>query len=182
MWISETPWPAIVACTVAASVLFIAWYARGQFALLAGAAGCVLLGGVAFVVERQLVTESERVEAALQDTVAAVKAGDQDAVLSRISANAPDIRSWFTRALDRFEVLDEVRVKQVRIELKAQNSRAVTSFRANGPIKDKHSGSVGRGATRWEFTWQREADDWRIIRVTRLDLFTGEEIDRFAPQ
>jgi len=182
VWISETPWPAIVACVLAAAVLFTVWYARAQIGFLLGSVACLALAGAAYVVEGQLVTESERLEIAIEETVLSVKAGDKAAVLDRISVKAPDVRGWFAAAMDRFEVLDEVRVKQVSVELKVQNSRAVTSFRANGPIRDKHSGAVGRGATRWEFTWQREADDWRIIRVTRLDPFTGEEIDRFAPQ
>ncbi len=179
VWIAETPWPVIVACSAVAALLYIGWYARGQGGYLVGAFVCLVLAVATFFVERYLVTESERVEMVLEELWSAVKSDDDEAVLNRISARAPDLRASVAHAIQRYQVSDEVRLTQVQVELTSQNSRALTRFRANGPISQAGSGTTWRGVTRWEFTWQREADEWRIIRITRLDPLTGEELSPF---
>lgn len=181
MWIAETPWPVIVACAAVAALLYTGWHARGHVGYLIGAGLCLVLAGGTYVAERYLVTESERVELALDDLWIAVKSRDVDTVVDKISTSAKDLREQAARAVQRFEVSDELDLTQVRIEMKAQNSRALTSFRANGPIRDTYGGGSYHGVTRWELTWQREGDQWRIIRITRLDPFTGEEVSRFSP-
>jgi hypothetical protein len=178
-WIAETPWPVIVACSAVAALLFVGWYARSQSSLLIGAAVCLLIGGATYVVERQIVTDSERVETALNDLLDALKAKDEAAALQHVSASAPSVQRFVEEAIRRVDVLDAVQLSQVDVSMKSQNSRAVAQFRANGPVRWVATGQIHHGVTRWECVWQREGNEWQIIRVTRIDPLTGEELDKF---
>jgi hypothetical protein len=137
------------------------------------------VGAATFVVERQIVTDAERVEMSLHDLLDALKTEDAPAAMSVVSPSAPNVQRFVEEAFRRVEVLPGVQLSQVKIQMKSQNSRAVANFRANGPVRWRSSNQEYHGVTRWEVVWQREVDQWRIIRVTRIDPITGEELEKF---
>ena len=64
-----------------------------------------------------------------------------------------------------------IRISDLSIDMSSTESRAVATFRASATAK--FQGHSDRGHTRWELTWQREGNDWKVIRVRRLK-FIGE--------
>ena len=92
MWFTETPWPPILILSVIGVLLFLGWVSQRKTGYLAGVALCVALCGFVFVLEQQIVTETERVEQRLLDFTAAFQrdsAGVMDSnVLAGLVAGA----------------------------------------------------------------------------------------------
>lgn len=175
MWFTETPWPPVVLALVGAAFLLVAWSSRGQTKFLVGAVLLVLLCVVIYVVEGQIVTDAERVEASVHELCHAFQRKDE-ATYDYISQTAPEIKVALMGAMALVRVQDDLSVTDVSVEMLAQNSRALSHFRANATIDVVGYGNVGRQPSRWELTWQREDDEWKVIRVTRLHPITGEEM------
>ena len=189
MWFTETPWPPIIGLCVVGVLLFLGWMSQRKAAFLAGVAVCLALCGIVFVVERQIVTERERVEQRLLDFAVAfqqdsmrqglvnlVIPGPEPASLSFISASADGTRRMAEAALNFVDIPEPVRISDVRTTMSNNNSRAVTQFRASATVR---AGGLTDGVhqpTRWELTWQREKDEWKILRATRLHFMSGEAL------
>lgn len=193
MWLTENPWPPMIVSVVISIFFFVAWYGRRQNALLIGSAAMLVLASVIWWVEQEIVTEAERVEASVYamaeafrddsrayDPVSAFQTPQDVKTIEFISTQAPEIRTQVWRALTLVTVEDDIRVTDVQIETMSNNSRAVVHLRANATISVIGAGNVGRQPTRWEITWQKEGGDWKVIRVIRLNVITGEEIGTFA--
>jgi hypothetical protein len=58
-----------------------------------------------------------------------------------------------------------------------KESLATSHFRANASVTMQGYEAVGRRPTRWEFTWKREKDRWRIIKTRRLHPLRDEEME-----
>ena len=169
MWFTETPWPPIIGLCVIGVLLFLGWMSQRRTAFLAGVAVCLALCGIVFVVERQIVTERERVEQRLLDFAVAfqqdsmrqglvnmVIRGPEPTSLSFISASAEGTRRMAEAALNFVDIPEPVRISDVRTTMSNNNSRAVTQFRASATVR---AGGLPDGVhqpTRWELTWQRE--------------------------
>lgn len=189
MWFTETPWPPIVGLCVVGVLLFLGWLSHRKTVFLAGVAVCVACCGIVFVLEQQIVTERERVEQRLADFAAAFQrdslqkgfanmlmAGPEPESLGYIAKSADDVRRLATQALNLVDIADDIRISDVRTTMSNGNSRAVTHFRASATVQVGTFGNAGRQPTRWEFTWQREQDEWKLLRVTRLHFLTGEAL------
>jgi hypothetical protein len=57
-----------------------------------------------------------------------------------------------------------------------ENSRAVSLFRANGVVAVKGLGAQQQMASRWQVTWQKEGNDWKIVEVVRLHPYKDESM------
>ena len=75
-------------------VLVIALLSTGRALLLAAIAGVAVLGGVLLVAERMIVTETEQVEATLDELSAALVSNDLPAVLRFIAPAATEVARW----------------------------------------------------------------------------------------
>ena len=64
-----------------------------------------------------------------------------------------------------------IRISDLSIDMSSTESRAVATFRASATAK--FQGRSDRGHTRWELTWRREGNNWKVTRVRRLK-FIGE--------
>ena len=150
---------------------------------------CLALCGIVFVVERQIVTERERVEQSLRDFAVAFQRdsmqqgllnllipGPEPASLSFISASANGTRQMAEQALNLVDLPDPVRISDVRTTMSNNDSRAVMQFRASATVKVASYADGVHQPTRWELTWQREKGDWRIVRATRLNFMSGEPL------
>ena len=189
MWFTETPWPPIIGLCVVGVLLFLGWVSQRNKVFLAGVAICVALCGIVFVVEQQIVTERERVEQTLLDFATTfqedsmrqgfanlVIPGPEPASLSFISASAEGTRRMASAALNFVDIPEPVRISDVRTTMSNNDSRAVTQFRASATVRAGGYPDGVHQPTRWELTWQRENEEWKILRATRLNFMSGEAL------
>ena len=188
MWFTDTPWPPILILSVLGVLLFLGWVSQRKTGYLAGVALCVALCGLVFVVEQQIVTETERVEQRLLDFTAAfqrdsMKRGLINAVLgggpeleSLKFIQGDEVRRLATQALDLVDVQDDVRISDIRTRMTNKDSRAITQFRASASVTVAGYNAV-RQPSRWELTWGKEDGEWKVLRATRLNFMSGQPLD-----
>jgi hypothetical protein len=176
MWFTETPWPPILIGSVLAVLLVAAWQATGRASHLIGVAALAVLSGGVYLAERWIVTPAEEIEAAVYGLATSFQQRNLEACLDHISASAPLDRGLVAGAMNLVEVEDDLRITDLSVDMKAENSRGISHFRANATVSVKGFGNQGRQPTRWLLTWQREAGRWRVIRIQRLNTITGEPI------
>jgi len=165
-------------CGAVAAALFALWFANALPKYLKGAVLAMFAAAVIFIAEGMIVTDAERVEAAIYDLAEAFQRQDVDRTLSHISEQAPEERALVSRAIGMVQIEDDLRITDVNVELIADDSRARSTFRANATAQ--YAGHRDRARTRWLFTWQREEDDWRVIRIERLNVLDDRTIDPMA--
>lgn len=196
MWFTETPWPPILFCAVLGALSLAAWRAQGQNRYLLGLPLFLILGVAIYAIERAVVTERERVEIALDGLIGvfqkecetnssvlrAMTSPTELKTLDFISSAAMDVRQKVWTTLLLVDRIEHLRITDVQITMKSANSRALCHFRANAQVRVRTFDFDGHHPSRWMLTWQREGGEWKVIRVQRLDVFTGEAIDTLAPQ
>ena len=196
MWFTETPWPPIIGLTVIGVVFFLGWLSQRKPLFLGGVVLCVVLCGIVFVVERQIVTEREHVEQTLLDFAEAfqrdsmqqgllnlVLGGPEPESLRFISASADGMKRMAVAAMNLVDLPEPVRISDVRTNMSNNDSRAIMQFRASATVKAAGYADAIHQPTRWELTWQREKGEWKIVRATRLNFMSGAPLDNpFAPR
>lgn len=180
MWFTETPWPPFLICSVLAAVFFARWYVHRGPRQLQLAIGFLALGGVVIVVERLIVTESERVENNVYELARAFEAGDAPRCVDFFSLHDSQDRALVERAITSAHIVGHIRVTDVSVQMSSAESRATTTFRASATVN--YEGRQQHGATRWELTWQREGGEWKITRIRRLHFVGDGEIPPFSAQ
>ena len=188
MWFTETPWPPILILSVLGVLLFLGWMSQRKTGYLAGVALCIALCGLVFVVEQQIVTETERVEQRLLDFTAAFQRDSlQRGLLNAVVGGGPEleslkfiqgdeVRRLATHALDLVDIQDDVRISDVRTRMTNKDSRAITQFRASASVTVAGYNAV-RQPSRWELTWGKEDGEWKVLRATRLNFMSGQPLD-----
>lgn len=178
MWLTDNPWPPIVILGMGAVVCAAAWYPRknAKF-LVAAAALCLAAVGVYFV-EGMILTEEEQVEAQVLGVTDAFRRQDLEGTLAFFSPRAEAERSLVRQAEAVIDEVHSLRITDMSVELLAENTRAKSHFRANGEVSVSAAGLSHRNrfTTRWRLTWQKEADQWKVIEVHRLHPIRGDEI------
>src|SRR5262249_15663689 len=175
-WLTENPWPPIFILAVAACVMAAVWTSQKRGAWLVGALTAVIAAAAIFFVERAIITEGERVEQHVRDLVEAFVRGDRDRVVSCFSVRAPELRALALRGLDLVEFPSGIDVKDMSVRTSNENTRAVSMFRANGGVAVKGLGARQERASRWQVTWQKEGNDWKIVDVVRLHPYKDESM------
>ena len=176
MWFTETPWPPIFICCVAAAVCGIVWFNTQRDKYLLFAFGFLFFSGLIFGLERMVVTEAERIEADVYALTSAFQKKDLKKTLGYFSEENIIDRAKVTMAMEVVTVHDDLRVSDVIVTVNEEDSRATSHFRANATATMKGFGGPRHLPTRWEFTWQREEGEWRIIKTRRLHPFRDEEM------
>ena len=188
MWFTETPWPPILILCVFGVLLFLGWVSQRKTGYLAGVALCLALCGLVFVVEQQIVTETERVEQRLLDFTAAFQRDSmQRGLLNAVIGGGPEleslkflqgdeVRRLATHALDLVDIQDDVRISDIRTKMSNKDSRAITQFRASASVSVSGYGA-SRQPSRWELTWGKEDGEWKVLRATRLNFMSGQPMD-----
>jgi ketosteroid isomerase-like protein len=173
-WFTETPWPLIVILGIAACACLAVWTSQKRGIWLIAVAILAADAVAVFVIEKSVVTEAERVEQQVFDLTGAFQRKDRDRVLSFFSLQAPELRKMANDALDLVDFPNGIDVKDVSVRMSNENTRAVSHFRANGTVSVK--GFAQYSASRWEVTWQKEGNDWKIVEVIRLDPVKDEKM------
>jgi hypothetical protein len=156
------------------------WSTSRRAINLAAAALLVVCCGVVYVVEQNVVTERERVEAAVFGVADAFRAADTGRTLDFISPRAMQLKVIVEHVMVDMQVRvkDDLRITDVNIEMLNEETRARSHLRANGRIfVPRYGGDVGHQPTRWNLTWQKEGGEWKIINVERLDPIRGDPVD-----
>lgn len=181
MWFTETAWPPILICAFLAAILLMAWSSSKRGVLLIAAAGMVPLSAIIYLVERNIVTEAERIEANVHALAEAVRNDQAERVLDFFSAGATDWRAAIAAAMAAYDVQDDMRITDVRVEVTAADTIGRSHFRANGTVTGKGIGMGRHGATRWVLIWHREGGEWKITGVERYDPLSDERIGLLHP-
>jgi ketosteroid isomerase-like protein len=180
MWFTETPWAPFFICTVIAALFFAQWYMHRRPRALYLAIGSMAIGGLVILVERLIVTESERVENNVYALARAFEAGDGDRCAEFFSEHDQKERDTVRSVAATVKIVGHIHITDLAVQMSSAESRATATFRASATAN--YQGRDVHGATRWELTWQREANEWKIVRIRRL-RFVGEgEMDWMSPQ
>ncbi|HEV8003181.1 MAG TPA: nuclear transport factor 2 family protein [Planctomycetaceae bacterium] len=180
MWFTETPWPPFFICSVVAAAFFAQWYLNRRPRQLYIALTFVALGGLVILVERLIVTESERVENNVYALAHAFEAGDAARCGEFFSPQDEQDKAIVQAAAGMVHIVGRIRVTDLSVQMSSADSRATSAFRASATAN--YNGQEIHGATRWELSWQREANEWKIIRIRRLHFVGGGEMPLMAPQ
>jgi hypothetical protein len=180
MWFTETPWPPFFICSVLAATFFAQWYMHRQRRQLQLSVAFLALGGLVILVERLIVTESERVENNVYALARAFEAGDAEHCAEFFSAHDATDRDLVRGAAGSVHVVGSIRITDLSVQMSSAESRATSTFRASATVS--YLGRQEHGYTRWELTWQREADEWKIVRIRRLHFVGEGEIPPLSPQ
>lgn len=175
MWFTETPWPPVAICVIVAVLLYVLLFHRNPKGTLAAIAALAAAAVAIVIIERQIVTDRERVEQSVRDIVSNFAAGDADATNELISAQAQALR-MLVAANIRLVTVHDYRISDYQTRLTNENSRAVTRFRVNATIGFL-SQPPARYPSRWELLWQKEGGEWRALAVRRLDVLQDREVD-----
>ncbi len=179
-WFTDDPWPAIFILVIAACVMLALWTSQKRGIWLVGVL-VMLSGAVAlFFIEKAIVTEKEQVEQNVLDLTSAFARKDKDQTLSYFSEQARSLQNIATSALEWIDLPQGLDIKDMDVRMTNENTRAVVRFRANGTVSFRNLAS-SHAASRWEVTWQKEARDWKIIDVVRLNPLKEEKMQFFDP-
>lgn len=174
MWFTESAWQPMALCGVFAIGFAAAWYQNRRMLWLAGILVSLLLIPGVWLLEQQIVTERERVEQRILDVTTAFKQQDVPTLLSCFAVNNLADRALATGVVAIVQVHDDLQIRDVSVTLTSGGNRAISRFRANGTFELRTY--RGYHPSRWEVVWEKIANEWKIIRVTRLDPVTGESM------
>lgn len=137
----------------------------------------VVATGMTYHVEQSIVTDAEVVAQSVTD---AARAFEQRDVPRTLSFFAQPLHPIVETAFALVSSIDSLRITDVSVRMLAQNSRARSHFRANGTVTVENHGNIGHQPSRWELTWQKQAGQWKIIKIGRLNPITGEQISLWS--
>lgn len=177
MWFTENPWPGVVIAVIPACYFLMRAAQGGPNRNWVLATLCLFVAVAAYVVEGAIVTPAEEVEQRLTQLLLDCKAGDVEPVVEYISNNNLPLKLTVASGLGIATIEKDVRLTDMKIKTFSQNSRATSHFRANGTIRLKAGDYSGHASTRWEVSWQKEGNAWRIISIRRLHPINGSEIN-----
>jgi hypothetical protein len=175
MWFTEDPWPPMLACGLGALLAVAFWSSTKRAIHLLVAAGLLVLGGVFYVVEQVIVTPGEQIERQVVELCDQFRRKDP-ATLDHFSNTAPELKLLCQTAMALVEIEDDLRITDLQTTLSNADSRAVCRFRANAGLSVAGFGKVGRQPGRFELTWAKESEGWKISKLRRLHPLRDEEL------
>jgi len=166
-------WPLFFLCLILSAALFGQWVLqRGRRQIVASAV-FFLAAAAILLADHFIITETKRVEAGIYGLAKAVQAGNVEQCLDFFSPNDKADRQLVTTAVGMVEIDGSIHITDLSIKMSSAESRAVSTFRATATAK--YQGRSDRVPTRWELTWQREGNDWKVTRIRRLQLIGDQE-------
>ena len=164
----EDPVRAYVVLAVAEAMLLLAWRAtRTRRSLLCLLIPPVLAAG-AFALAALVVTDRERIEAALGEIAAAVEAGDVGAVAGHVDeeysgyCGSREALLEMARRTHGAMGLRKVRILDSRIDVEGAGARM--SVQTAVTYDGGAFGPGGLGIT-WRVRWARRADGWKVVHA-----------------
>lgn len=176
MWFTENPWPGVVIFLVLGGWFLVRALQTGLAKHWALAGVCAVAAIGVYVVEDWIVTPAEEIEARVGELLQACKAGEVLPVISFISDSNRNLQVMVGTGMALAKIHDDVRLTDMHVRMVANNTRGISHFRANGTISVNQQAISTHVSTRWEVTWQKEADEWKIVSIKRLNPLNGEEM------
>ena len=164
-------WPLFFICLVLSAALFGQWFVQQRRRPLVLSLVFLAAAGGIFLADWLIITETKRVQAGIYALAKAFQAGNVDQCMAFFSPQDQADRELVGRAAGMVQIEGPIRISDLSVGMSSTESRAIATFRASATAK--FQGHSDRGYTRWELTWQREGNDWKIVRVRRLK-FIGE--------
>src|SRR5262249_43635268 len=128
MWFTENPWPPVVILAVAAAIFVGLWMSQKRAFWLLAALTAVACSFAVYLVERGIVTESERIEQNVLDMTSAFRKKDEAKTLSFFSKQAPELHDLIRAGMKLVEVHDDLDVKDMSVRMLAGNTQAISHF------------------------------------------------------
>ena len=175
---TENPWPAMIVLLCVAVLCVGKWIGRRKIGSLVIAVVCILLGAGCYLLDMYVQTAGELITQNVYDLTTAFQQQNVPKTLGFFSAQAIPERVLISTALNQVRVGEDLRVSDVSVTFKAANSLAISHFRANASVTINIPGGphhVSYHPSRWELDWQKEAGEWKIVKVHRLNPITGKE-------
>jgi hypothetical protein len=172
-WLVESPWPILVAGAVLEVGLVLALVRTGRAVLLAAIAGVGLATALLLVVERMVITETERVENTLDDLSRTLLTNDLPAVLDFIAPSATDVRALAEHSLP------EVKITAAHVggDLEIQVNERASPPEALATFTGRFSFKLVRGTSPYEnlvrhfrVKFVKQGERWLIVAVEESDL------------
>lgn len=179
MWFTENAWPPMLICVAAGLLSLWIWNAnRRKAPIIAALVFFVLAGGI-YAAEQMIVTEGERLQQDVLELSDQFRRHDTKA-LDHFSEGSSEWRGICQQAMDMVQIHDDLRLFNFQTEITNRGSRATVEFRANATITAL--GTTVHHPFRCILTYQREAGQWKIVHVERLDPMNGKKMGVLDPR
>ena len=162
-WLVENPWPILMMGILTEAILFGGWVQTGQRAIVYLMIGALFLFGGLLLVERFVVTEVEAVEMTLEAVASDLERNDVQAVLSRISSSATEMRHSAESQMPRVEISKVSIHRNLKITIHPQTARPTATAEFNAVIiGSDRRGAIenGRYARFFVVRLRKEGDRW----------------------
>lgn len=167
-WLTEDVTTLLVIIGLLELALAAALYQSGRGPILWAMGGLLLLAGAAFLIERVVVTERERVESALFGAVAAVENNDLDAVLGYIGSQALEVRTMAQSRMKLVEIEEAKITDRPKIIINELTSPPTATASFTGRIRGQLKMGTQYGDTfiaRFDVTLREYEGEWKIVSV-----------------
>lgn len=174
-YLSDNPWPLIIVLGAIAVCCFLAGAKAGRIAGLV----CIALAVGVYFLEQAWISPAETVEVVITDMLEDFKAEKEADIHAAIAEESSDLRAIATQGLNMVDLSEDFRVKSVSIEMNS-DTQATARVRANGHAQLKSGGGGGQHMpTFWETVWNKQGEDWKLSKVTRLNPANGDPMGTF---
>lgn len=180
MWFTEDPWTPAAILTIAILVLAALWTVTRKSQLIWAITACLIAAAFSFAIDSLVVTPREQIEQHVVDLASNFQQQDVEGTLEFFSSKALLERGLITWGLEHVKVEPDLRITDQRVKIFAENSRAESEFRANGTVSGFGMEKTHQ-PSRWRLTWQMEGENWRVVKVERLNVVTGETMGLATP-
>jgi len=172
----DNPWPVLIVLLCVAIGFGLQWYGSKKNSALAVMLLSLGLGIGCYAWSQSVETPTKVITARLHEMTAAFQNQDVAKTKSYFSQQAA-LPVELDTVISMVRVHGEIRLSDISVILKQQNSLATCHFRANGTFSPATGGAQQYLPTRWELDWQREGNEWKIIAVRRLHMMNGKEVN-----
>jgi hypothetical protein len=143
-WLFEDPTTLIVAGVLIEALLAVAFVNTRQIKVAIAMVGVLALVLAGLAVERLVVTDYERIEAALDGAARSMRANDVAGVLAQIDPQAAGMRQTVEATLKRARVTD-AKVKDIKVEFHRLASPPTAEAEFIGNVKGSFHGGIDVG-------------------------------------
>jgi len=166
-------WPLFFLCLILGAALLAQWVLQRGRRQLVAAAVFLLAAVVILLADHFIITQTKRVQSNIFELAKAVEAANVERCLSFFSEGDKADRQMVQQAVGMVQIQGTIHISDMTIKMSSAESRAVSTFRATADVT--YQNQTSRFPTRWELTWQREGNEWKVIRVRRLQLIGDQE-------
>lgn len=179
-WITENPFPLLLIFGLLALALFAAWGNSKKPGYFFTGVGMMALAIVALLTEQVIVTPGEEVEARTSQLCREFQRKDPH-IFTMISAQSPELKTLIETGFKVVQVSDDLHIDHMETRTIESGNRVVIRFRIRATMTIEHLGNVGSRTGLFELVWVREAGDWKLLRVNRLNPVTNDPIEVLSP-